>query len=90
MPRHRKTLLLSALVVARSPRRSLSLLLAFSCTTAKEAAELEAASSVMPVSPCLPPPTAVAQGASCSALGYVGGGAGCGHPAGSWSRRAGE
>ena len=68
---HRKTLLLSALVVALSIT-ALGLLLVFSCTTAKQAAELEpppppqVAFSV----PAPPPPT----GAPLQALGYVGGG----------------
>ena len=68
---HRKTLLLSALVVALS-MTALGLLLVFSCTTAKQAAELEPLppQEVEFSVPAPPPPT----GSPLLALGYVGGG----------------
>jgi len=77
MPRHRKTLLLSVLVVAALLATVLSLLLVFSCTVAKQAAELEPLPpqevSYPAVPPPPPPPSSPKAAAQLSALGYVGG-----------------
>jgi Ca-activated chloride channel family protein len=77
MPRHRKTLLLSALAVVALSATVLSLLLIFSCTAAKEAAELEPAPSQpadLALIPPPPPPPSPATAAPLQALGYIGGG----------------
>jgi Ca-activated chloride channel homolog len=71
MPRHRKTLLLSALVVVALSATVLSLLLAFSCTVAKEAAELEPLPPQEVNYALVPPPPT---GAPLRTLGYVSGG----------------
>ena len=71
MPRHRKTLLLSALAVIALPALVLSLLLAFSCSTAREAEELEpapASPQVVSQAAILPPPSA--NEAKLHTLGY--------------------
>jgi Ca-activated chloride channel family protein len=74
MSRQRKSLLLSALVVV-ALLALLSLLLAFSCTTAKQAAELDPAPAAsQPVVHAVPPPPPSAKVAPLSALGYIGGG----------------
>lgn len=72
MPRHRKALLLSALAVAALLTTTLSLLLAFSCTTAKQAAELEP-SPPQAVGQASPAPLPQPMGAPLQALGYLGG-----------------
>jgi Ca-activated chloride channel family protein len=77
MPHHRKTLLLSAFLVVGLLVTGLSLLLAFSCTAAKQAAELEpppAASQEVSFFAVPPPPPPSPNVAPLQALGYIGGG----------------
>jgi len=77
MPRHRKALVLSVLTVVALSATVLTLLLAFSCTTAKEAAELEPPppspqAMSQPLSPPPPPATVPApEMAKLRALGYT-------------------
>lgn len=77
MALHRKTLLLSAVLVVALSVTALSLLLVFSCTAAKQAAELEPPqSSPQAVHLAVPPPPVPSPNAApLAALGYVGGGA---------------
>ncbi len=77
MPRYRKTLMLSALVVVALSATALTLMFAFSCTVAKQAAELEEPPApVPPQELILPPPPASPNVDQLSTLGYVSAGNG--------------